>query len=262
MLARATKAPATTGRPGEGVLPSAPHKGGSMICNRRTFFAAASGLAVGVRMAAATAQGASDRIRVGVIGTGGRARGLMGLLKKLPGNEMVAVCDVYEPRPAAGGRDRRPDGRTGRRLPAHPGRPDHRRRRHRHAGPLAQDHHARCRGRRQGRLCREAGVAHSRGRGRDGEGDRGVEPDRADRHPAAQLGSLPAREGDHRLGQPRSDYARAHLLVPARDRRELPGRRHGHSSTGNAGWGRRRTSRSVRSVSSSGATSGISAAAA
>jgi predicted dehydrogenase len=33
-----------------------------------------------------------------VIGTGGRARGLMTLLNKLPGNEMVAVCDVYEPR--------------------------------------------------------------------------------------------------------------------------------------------------------------------
>ena len=33
-----------------------------------------------------------------MIGTGGRARGLMNLLKKLPGNDMVAVCDVYEPR--------------------------------------------------------------------------------------------------------------------------------------------------------------------
>ena len=69
-----------------------------MICNRRTFFAAASGLAVGIRMAAASAGNASDRIRIGVIGTGGRARGLMGHLKKLPGNEMVALCDVYQPR--------------------------------------------------------------------------------------------------------------------------------------------------------------------
>ncbi len=74
-----------------------------MICNRRTFFAAASGLAIGARMASAAVQGASDRIRIGVIGTGGRARGLMGHLKKLPGNEMVALCDVYQPRllPAA-----------------------------------------------------------------------------------------------------------------------------------------------------------------
>jgi predicted dehydrogenase len=69
-----------------------------MICDRRTFFTTATGLAVGARLAAATAQGANDRIRVGVIGTGGRARGLMTLLKRLPGNEMVAVCDVYEPR--------------------------------------------------------------------------------------------------------------------------------------------------------------------
>ena len=69
-----------------------------MICNRRTFFAAASGLALGTRMATAKAQGANNRIRIGVIGTGGRARGLMNHLKRLPGNELVAICDVYEPR--------------------------------------------------------------------------------------------------------------------------------------------------------------------
>ena len=74
-----------------------------MICNRRTFFSAATGIALGSRMAAtAQVRGANDRIRIGVIGTGGRARGLMGLLKKLPGNEMVAVCDVYEPRRPSG----------------------------------------------------------------------------------------------------------------------------------------------------------------
>ncbi|MEO8078450.1 MAG: Gfo/Idh/MocA family oxidoreductase, partial [Acidobacteriota bacterium] len=69
-----------------------------MLCNRRTFVTAASGLALSARLAGASAQGANNRIRIGVIGTGGRARGLMGLLKRLPGNEMVAVCDVYEPR--------------------------------------------------------------------------------------------------------------------------------------------------------------------
>ena len=42
--------------------------------------------------------GANDRIRIGVVGTGGRARHLMRLLKDLPGCEMVAVSDVYEPR--------------------------------------------------------------------------------------------------------------------------------------------------------------------
>src|SRR5512132_851257 len=69
-----------------------------MICDRRTFFAAATGLAIGTRMTSAAAQGANNRIRIGVIGTGGRARGLMNQLKTIPGAEMTTVCDVYEPR--------------------------------------------------------------------------------------------------------------------------------------------------------------------
>ena len=69
-----------------------------MSYTRRSFLTAATGVLVGARLAAARAQGANDRIRIGVIGTGGRARGLMSLLKRIPGNEMVAVCDVYEPR--------------------------------------------------------------------------------------------------------------------------------------------------------------------
>ena len=69
-----------------------------MSCTRRTFLTAASGLALGTRLAASATQGANNRIRIGVIGTGGRARGLMNQLKKLPGCELTAVCDVYEPR--------------------------------------------------------------------------------------------------------------------------------------------------------------------
>jgi predicted dehydrogenase len=69
-----------------------------MSVTRRTFLSAVPGLTLGVRVAASTAQGANDRVRIAVIGTGGRARGLMTLLKKLPGNELVGVCDVYEPR--------------------------------------------------------------------------------------------------------------------------------------------------------------------
>jgi len=53
---------------------------------------------VGTRLAASTVQGANDRIRIGVIGTGGRARSLMGQLKTIAGARMTAVCDVYEPR--------------------------------------------------------------------------------------------------------------------------------------------------------------------
>ena len=68
------------------------------MIDRRTFLTAASGMVLTSRRARARAQGANNRIRIGVIGTGGRARSLMNLLKRLPGNEMVAVCDVYEPR--------------------------------------------------------------------------------------------------------------------------------------------------------------------
>ena len=67
------------------------------MVTRRTFMTAASGLLVGPKLAAASAQGANDRIRIGVIGTGGRARGLMNSLTKLQGTQLVAVCDVYEP---------------------------------------------------------------------------------------------------------------------------------------------------------------------
>src|SRR4029079_15751550 len=68
------------------------------MINRRTFLTAASGLALTARVARASVQGANNRIRIGIIGTGGRARGVMNLLKRLPGHEMVAICDVYEPR--------------------------------------------------------------------------------------------------------------------------------------------------------------------
>ena len=74
-----------------------------MACTRRVFLSTASGLILaarplGAQSAAGTIQGANNRIRIGIIGTGGRARGLMNTLKKLPGAEIVAVCDVYEPR--------------------------------------------------------------------------------------------------------------------------------------------------------------------
>ncbi len=69
--------------------------------NRRRFvgtLAGSAGLALGPRLAPASALGANERIRVGIAGTGGRARGLMRQLKELPGCELVAVSDVYEPR--------------------------------------------------------------------------------------------------------------------------------------------------------------------
>ncbi|MGH9582415.1 MAG: Gfo/Idh/MocA family protein [Bryobacteraceae bacterium] len=41
--------------------------------------------------------GANDRIRIGAIGTGNRCRYLLSLLNRIGTNEIVAVCDVYEP---------------------------------------------------------------------------------------------------------------------------------------------------------------------
>ncbi|HET7695704.1 MAG TPA: Gfo/Idh/MocA family oxidoreductase [Vicinamibacterales bacterium] len=74
-----------------------------MDCTRRIFLSTASGLVLAARPLAAQAsnpaiQGANNRIRIGIVGTGGRARGLMNQLKRLSGAEIVAVCDVYEPR--------------------------------------------------------------------------------------------------------------------------------------------------------------------
>ena len=78
-----------------------------MACTRRVFLSTASGLVLAAGPARAQSlratqgtqvRGANDRIRIGIIGTGGRARGLMTNLKRLAGAELVAVCDVYEPR--------------------------------------------------------------------------------------------------------------------------------------------------------------------
>ena len=41
--------------------------------------------------------GANDRVRVGAIGTGNRCQYLLRLLNEIGTNEIVAVCDVYEP---------------------------------------------------------------------------------------------------------------------------------------------------------------------
>src|SRR4051812_6055006 len=69
-----------------------------MDCTRRVFLTTASGVALTARMAAASVQGANSRVRVAVIGTGGRARSLMNQLKPIAGVEIVGLCDVFEPR--------------------------------------------------------------------------------------------------------------------------------------------------------------------
>ncbi len=69
--------------------------------NRREFVrataAAGLGTLVTARPASARIVGANDRIRLGAIGTGGRCQYLLQVLNGLPGNEIVALCDVYQP---------------------------------------------------------------------------------------------------------------------------------------------------------------------
>jgi predicted dehydrogenase len=68
-----------------------------MRTGRRKFIKAAAAASI----AAASARrilGANERIRVGVIGSGGRGRLLLELFQRTGDAEIAAVCDVYEPR--------------------------------------------------------------------------------------------------------------------------------------------------------------------
>ena len=62
--------------------------------NRRLFLMASS--------ATALAAAPSDRIRVGLIGSGGRGRTVMGRFGRHADVEVAAVCDIYEPNLEAG----------------------------------------------------------------------------------------------------------------------------------------------------------------
>ena len=62
---------------------------------------AGAGAAVLGGLAPARVLGANDRIRVGVLGSGHRARSVLEFFKQVPGVEFAAVCDVYAPARAA-----------------------------------------------------------------------------------------------------------------------------------------------------------------
>ena len=61
--------------------------------NRRRFL----GAAIATAASYGRIQGANDRIRFGAIGTGERGQYLLSNVAQLKNNELVAVCDVYEP---------------------------------------------------------------------------------------------------------------------------------------------------------------------
>jgi predicted dehydrogenase len=54
-------------------------------------------LAGATAVSASKVVGANDRVRLGLIGCGGRGRYVGGFMKEAPGAEFVAVADVYEP---------------------------------------------------------------------------------------------------------------------------------------------------------------------
>jgi hypothetical protein len=61
--------------------------------NRRRFL----GAAIATAASYGRILGANDRVRIGAIGTGGRCSYLLSLLNKIGSNDIVTVCDVYEP---------------------------------------------------------------------------------------------------------------------------------------------------------------------
>src|SRR5437588_11028416 len=65
--------------------------------SRRSFLQATAAASTLALPASAQPQGANERINIGLIGTGGRCRHLMGALAKVPNTRMAALCDVYEP---------------------------------------------------------------------------------------------------------------------------------------------------------------------
>src|SRR3954452_14706747 len=67
---------------------------------RRKFLATSAGVAATSALtlpASAQPIGANERLNIGLIGTGGRCRHLMGALARVPNTRMMALCDVYEP---------------------------------------------------------------------------------------------------------------------------------------------------------------------
>jgi predicted dehydrogenase len=65
---------------------------------RRHFLqSVAAGAAAFSTLSGARAFGANERVRVGLIGCGTRGRAVGGLVSRVDGAEIVAVCDLYEP---------------------------------------------------------------------------------------------------------------------------------------------------------------------
>src|SRR5579871_2557819 len=55
------------------------------------------GGAIAMAASAARVSGANERVRLGLIGCGGRGRYVANFMRQAPGAEFVAFCDVYPP---------------------------------------------------------------------------------------------------------------------------------------------------------------------
>jgi hypothetical protein len=64
---------------------------------RRAFSRTTIAAAAGTALSAGRVWGANDRVRMGLIGSGGRGREDWGNFLKQPEVDPVAVCDVYDP---------------------------------------------------------------------------------------------------------------------------------------------------------------------
>jgi len=67
------------------------------IMNRRDLFRTSFAVGAISALSARRVMGANDRVRMGLIGSGGRGREDWGTFLKQPDMEPVAVCDVYDP---------------------------------------------------------------------------------------------------------------------------------------------------------------------
>ena len=124
--------------------------------------------------------------------------------------------------PGAGADQRRaPAGRRHLQARLRPGsaararRQGHRRRRHRHAQPLARARHDLGAAGRQARLRREAFVAHRVGRPQDGRGGGALQQDRAGRHHESQPAGGARRDQVHPRGRPRQGLHGARPVLQA-----------------------------------------------
>ena len=107
--------------------------------------------------------GANDKVVLGFIGVGGMGTGLLNIFKGFPDVEVAAVCDVYEPH-LLRAKSRRREAVDAQGLPPGPRPQGHRRRRGRHARPLARHPDDPGLPGGQGRLLREAaGLPDRRG---------------------------------------------------------------------------------------------------